>query len=277
MKLEDSYTDIVLKAMNGHGLGRRSLSKAIFVDTQKLSAFLKGYWEENLARKICHKLAINYHALYLIATEQYAWNSVLVTPEVHSIKTTFEMPNWGEATVNNYFVEIEPKRHLLFDTGTQPSKLMEFLEKHSTKVEAIFITHNHKDHTFGLEEMAKLVSPDNIYPYGNCLLKTAKKVEKLQSLNFGSLQVKSYKTPGHTLDGTSFLISGLSKPIVVTGDALFAGSIGGVGRDLYTDALQNVREKILSLPDETIILPGHGPITTVEIEKKRNPFFADSN
>jgi glyoxylase-like metal-dependent hydrolase (beta-lactamase superfamily II) len=61
--------------------------------------------------------------------------------------------------------------------------------------------------------------------------------------------------------------------VAVVGDSLFAGSMGG-GNVSYADALRNNLEKILTLPDETIICPGHGPMTTVGEEKVHNPFFA---
>ena len=60
----------------------------------------------------------------------------------------------------------------------------------------------------------------------------------------------------------------------VVGDALFAGSMGG-GMVSYADALRTNREKIMSLPDETVLCPGHGPMTTVGEEKKHNPFFPE--
>jgi len=69
-------------------------------------------------------------------------------------------------------------------------------------------------------------------------------------------------------------VTGLARPIAVVGDSLFAGSMGG-GNVSYRDALQNNIDKILTLRDETIICPGHGPMTTVAEEKKHNPFFAD--
>ena len=69
------------------------------------------------------------------------------------------------------------------------------------------------------------------------------------------------------------MVTGLSKPVAFTGDALFAGSMGG-GVVSYEDALRTGREKILSLPDETVICPGHGPMSTVAGEKRHNPFFA---
>jgi len=71
----------------------------------------------------------------------------------------------------------------------------------------------------------------------------------------------------------TYVVTGLARPIAIVGDSLFAGSMGG-GNVSYEDALRNNREKILTLPDETIICPGHGPLTTVGKEKRDNPFFA---
>jgi len=85
--------------------------------------------------------------------------------------------------------------------------------------------------------------------------------------------VKSYTTSGHSVGGTTYLIEGLERPIAVVGDAMFAGSMGG-GMVSFPDAWKNNREKILTLPDETILCPGHGPMTSVGEEKRNNPFFA---
>ena len=72
----------------------------------------------------------------------------------------------------------------------------------------------------------------------------------------------------------TYNINGLAKPIAIVGDAIFAGSMGG-GMVSYTDALQTNRDKIMTLPNDTIIGPGHGPMTTVTEEKKNNPFFPE--
>ena len=69
------------------------------------------------------------------------------------------------------------------------------------------------------------------------------------------------------------MVNGLARPIAIVGDSLFAGSMGG-GTVSYPDAVQNNLAKILTLPDDTIICPGHGPMTSVGEEKKHNPFFA---
>ena len=74
----------------------------------------------------------------------------------------------------------------------------------------------------------------------------------------------------------TYVVTGLSRPVAIVGDSLFAGSMGG-GNVSYDDALRNNREKILTLPDETIVCPGHGPLTTVGKEKRDNPFFANAS
>src|SRR6266545_1259477 len=78
---------------------------------------------------------------------------------------------------------------------------------------------------------------------------------------------------GHSQGGMTYVVAGLARPVAIVGDSLFAGSMGG-GNVSYADALRNNLEKILTLPDETIICPGHGPMTTVGEEKQHNPFFA---
>src|SRR5947208_1475209 len=79
-------------------------------------------------------------------------------------------------------------------------------------------------------------------------------------------------TGGDSPGGMAFVVHGLGQPIAIVGDWLFAGSMGG-GSVSYKDAVQNNLEKILTLPDETIICPGHGPMTSLGEEKKHNPFF----
>ena len=80
-------------------------------------------------------------------------------------------------------------------------------------------------------------------------------------------------TSGHSAGGVTYFIRGLARPVAIVGDSIFAGSMGG-GMVSYADALRNNREQILTLPDETIICPGHGPLTTVGEQKAANPFFA---
>jgi glyoxylase-like metal-dependent hydrolase (beta-lactamase superfamily II) len=91
-------------------------------------------------------------------------------------------------------------------------------------------------------------------------------------LPFGEdASIRMLHTPGHT-DGSSCF---LFRSSAFTGDTLFAGSVGGVFGEVsgYADILRSIREKIFRLDDDTVLLPGHGPPTTVRAEKAHNPFF----
>ena len=74
--------------------------------------------------------------------------------------------------------------------------------------------------------------------------------------------------------GLTYVIDGMNTHIAVVGDAMFAGSMGG-GMVSFSEALKNNREKILTLSDQTVLCPGHGPLTTVGQEKVHNPFFPE--
>jgi glyoxylase-like metal-dependent hydrolase (beta-lactamase superfamily II) len=90
----------------------------------------------------------------------------------------------------------------------------------------------------------------------------------------GALTIATRRTSGHARGGTTFVVTGLAKRLAVVGDALFAGSMGG-GLVDYDEALRTNRAAIFTLPDDTVICPGHGPLTTVGEEKLHNPFFPE--
>jgi hydroxyacylglutathione hydrolase len=85
------------------------------------------------------------------------------------------------------------------------------------------------------------------------------------------VQIRMLHTPGHT-DGSS---SYLFRSTVFTGDTLFAGSVGAAAGDdsTYDDILNSVRSKLFTLPSDTVVMPGHGPPTTIALEREHNPFF----
>jgi glyoxylase-like metal-dependent hydrolase (beta-lactamase superfamily II) len=86
--------------------------------------------------------------------------------------------------------------------------------------------------------------------------------------------VRACELSGHYTPALGFHIEGLSRPVLVTGDALFAGSIGGCGTpEIYQLALRTLRATLAALPDETVLLPGHGSATTLGEERVSNPFL----
>jgi glyoxylase-like metal-dependent hydrolase (beta-lactamase superfamily II) len=94
------------------------------------------------------------------------------------------------------------------------------------------------------------------------------------TFQLGELEIETRQTTGHSRGGVTYIIHGLAKPVAIVGDALFASSMGG-GVVSFTDALKTNREQIFTLPEDTIICPGHGPMTTVGEEKAHNPFYPE--
>ena len=114
----------------------------------------------------------------------------------------------------------------------------------------------------------------NVYVHQLELFDGCTPIEEEFKHSVDSLSLVAKHTHGHSVGGLSYVIDGLEKPIAVVGDAIFAGSMGG-GMISYIDALRTNREKIMSLADDTILCPGHGPLTTVREEKQNNPFFTE--
>jgi glyoxylase-like metal-dependent hydrolase (beta-lactamase superfamily II) len=90
----------------------------------------------------------------------------------------------------------------------------------------------------------------------------------------GNLQIEARRTSGHARGGITYFVTGLPKPVAIAGDAIFCCSMGG-GMVSYEEALRTNRENIFSLPDDTILCPGHGPLTTVGEQKRHNPFYPE--
>ena len=137
----------------------------------------------------------------------------------------------------------------------------------------ILLTHAHPDHVADLRRLEEETGAP-VYISDLEAAEGAEAIEEGKRFRVGSLEIESRLTSGHSPGGMTFVVTGLARPVAIVGDSLFAGSMGG-GNVSYEDALRNNREKILTLPDETIVCPGHGPLTTVGKEKRDNPFFAN--
>jgi glyoxylase-like metal-dependent hydrolase (beta-lactamase superfamily II) len=190
--------------------------------------------------------------------------------ELRQISTTE-----GGNTVHCYLVWDEVTREgALFDTGWEPSPIFQFVEENQVHLKHLFITHTHHDHVAGMQKIRER--------FPNIRLHTDAKSAPPQHRNrrndfimLGSLRITNRDTPGHAEDGVTYIIGTWPEDashVAIVGDAIFAGSMGGAAQQGRL-AKQKVREQILSLPPETLLCPGHGPLTTVAEEKAHNPFF----
>lgn len=173
---------------------------------------------------------------------------------------------------NAYVLGCEQDRKaLLVDAGDFDTRIVDFLEEHRLALTAIFLTHDHYDHVGGLAD-ALAYSEALVYSArGIAGGARGRSVAHGDAIRIGCLEGKVLATPGHTTDSLSLTFPGL----VFTGDALFAGSVGGIASpQAAQQQLDHVRGNILTLPDDYAVYPGHGPASTVLIERQYNPFFA---
>jgi glyoxylase-like metal-dependent hydrolase (beta-lactamase superfamily II) len=146
------------------------------------------------------------------------------------------------------------------------------INKEKLAVKLILLTHAHADHIADLSRLVKETGAP-VYLSEKESAPIAQPISEGKTFRVGKINIESRLTWGHSPGGMTYVATGLKRPIAVVGDSLFAGSMGG-GNVSYDDALKNNLGKILTLPDETILCPGHGPMTTVGEEKIHNPFFA---
>ncbi|MEW9049641.1 MAG: MBL fold metallo-hydrolase [Neobacillus sp.] len=200
----------------------------------------------------------------------------------------------GALQTNCYIIEKEDKTCLIFDPGSEGKKLIKWLEKRELKPVAILLTHAHFDHIGAVdtirdyyqipvyvheEEEGWLTDPalnGSKYFMMQEQIKVRKAdhiIKKEGVLKVGDYEFSIFETPGHSPGSISFYFENAG--FVVSGDALFKSSIGRT--DLpggnHKQLIKSIHEKLLFLPEETQVLSGHGPITTVGEEMDQNPFL----
>jgi len=180
-------------------------------------------------------------------------------------------------SVNCYLVWDETAREAaVFDTGFDARPIFDLIAQNQLQLKHLFITHTHHDHVEALGPIRSKFP--NVQLHSNSKNAPADQRNRPDDIiHVGRLQITNRETPGHAEDGNTYLIGNFpngAPNAAVVGDALFAGSMGGA-REFAELAKQKIREQIFTLPLETLICPGHGPLTTVAQEKSYNPFFVE--
>jgi glyoxylase-like metal-dependent hydrolase (beta-lactamase superfamily II) len=165
----------------------------------------------------------------------------------------------------------ETKEAMLIDAGEAHPSIFTYIDENALQLTKIFITHNHYDHTDGLRQIAHHYHADTFSctddPGGYF---GAKVVKHGDEVSIGKLTGRVVDTSGHTPVGVSLIFPGH----IFSGDALFAGSVGGTSsEENYDLQIKLIKENLFTLPDDYEVHVGHGPSTTIGIEKAGNPFF----
>ena len=271
LPLEDNVSDVIGKAQRGLGLSDADLAMRAGLESSELEQ-VKAVKDVDPAKveKLARELRLGTKALLALAQGQYQ-------PKVDEPKPGFFHANtpFGDMTVNSYLVwDVGSGEAAAFDTGADCTPLVEKLKEQRLILKDVFITHTHADHVMELDRLLEKAG-GNVTVHVNEAEKMdgAESFRPGASFTLGRLSIESRDTKGHSPGGTTFHVHGLDRPLAIVGDALFAGSTGGVHGD-YEAALTLIRTNVLSQQDGTVIGPGHGPLTTVGQEKKGNPFFA---
>ena len=181
---------------------------------------------------------------------------------------------------------------IVIDPGDDIADVLALIQKHNLQIKQIVITHAHIDHVGGAMKLraatgAPILLNQNDYTLLKMLdiqaawigMPAPGKVEIDHSLaeqdkiQAGPIVANVLQTPGHT-EGSICLYFPTQQKLIA-GDTLFAGSIGRT--DLpggsFDKIISSLHEKVLALPDETVVVPGHGPLTTIGEEREHNPFL----
>ncbi len=193
---------------------------------------------------------------------------------------------------------------LVVDPGDEVSRILELLGRHKLTVKGIVSTHAHIDHVGGLSKLHKYTGAPVMMHREDLPLYQAMDVQAAflgvmppelanvdqlltdgDALQWGSLEAQVIHTPGHTPGSVSLYMAPdagkitLAAPQLFAGDTLFAGSIGRT--DLWGGSMQEIMEslrgKLMALPDETVVHPGHGPTTSIGEERQSNPFLVSGD
>ena len=205
----------------------------------------------------------------------------------------FEMLTVGPFQENCYVVGDEVSGEgALVDPGDEATRIALAVEQTGLEIGQIIITHAHIDHVGAIAPLVEeYACPVLMHEEAEAMLKTVPQQAMMMGLRFGkvpkvdrhvageevlevgSLRLRSLYTPGHAPGHLSFLVEG--EEVVFSGDALFAGSVGRV--DLPGGSMEvlmrSIEDKLMPLPDDTRVLSGHGPETTIGRERMTNPFL----
>jgi len=273
VQLEDHIGDIVRKACAMNGIPNAAAAAAAGVPESEFIAFGQtGYPAEKINFPALAKLAgLNPAKLEAIAK---GW-----LPAVKDLSAWRELrvitTKKDDLTVNCYLVWDEVQREAaLFDTGVDAQPVLDMIAAEGLQLRHVFITHSHWDHVEALPKLREAFPKVKLHS-GSKNAPVDQRNKNAEIIHLGGLRITHRETPGHAEDGVTYLIGNWQEDaphVAIVGDAIFAGSMGN-GNGQWELARQKVREQILSLPAETLLCPGHGPLTTVAEEKEHNPFF----
>lgn len=193
----------------------------------------------------------------------------------------------GDLFTNSYLLfNKETKKGFVIDAGADPDELISFVKNQGIELSFVALTHAHFDHIAGLSKLSlpfyvhskdktllkdRSLNGSYFFNSGVIIDKEPRLYKDSDGLSFDGYKLSIIHIPGHTPGSVAIKIG----QWLFSGDALFFNSIGRTDVPLgsETQLLESIRQKLLTLSEETVVWPGHGPSTTIGREKQNNPFL----
>ncbi len=272
--LEDNFDDVLNKAQRGLGISDEDLARRADVTPDDLAKVKNGELIVAVLRRVARHLRLNPNALEALARKSW-YPKIPVFPRGFAAFNT----SFRGMTVNSFLIwDPKSREAVAFDTGTSVASMLDVISSDRLRLKYVLITHNHSDHVADLETLTKTHPHAEVWSHQMepVSFPQIRHFEEGVHFHIGSLDIKTVLTPGHSPGQTTFFVSGLSWPLAIVGDSLFASSVGGSPTH-YQDQIRSNRQKIFAMPRDTVLAPGHGPLTTLAQEKIHNPVFGSGN
>jgi hydroxyacylglutathione hydrolase len=274
--LEDELGDVLEKAMTCAGLSPENLSEKSGVPVASILDAID--YRPELGTTQCRNMAavlgLNEVGLCALASGKYP----LPEPEglpffVWPLRMTH-----GIGVVNAYIVaESGSDRGLLFDAGPASSALESAWPKCIKGIDAIFVTHVEAEHAGGLADAMQRFNVNDAYIPAGGKSGSARGMGEGEVVSHGSLEVTAFRTPGHCAMHNCYHIRSTAIPgsrsLLISGDLVFAGSAGGPYH-CQKQLRAHIRRVLAAVPADTVVAPGHGPMTSAGNELTYNPFVS---
>lgn len=276
--LEDEFGDVVGKARRGQEIDEGEICKAVGIAKNDWTRIERYEWipDRALIELIADNLNLSRQKLFGSAQKDFFPRN----PAGQRLELChIEMMVLGSSfLMNGYLVGCKTSgKALCVDPGFNGKKILSAAKKENLQIEQVILTHGHHDHVGALKEVVREtqarvhISEGDLPMLGELGALVDSNLSEGDIIGVGQLNFAVMATGGHTSGGISLI----GQEAAFVGDALFAGSLGGTRKlSDYQEQRRAVDQHLLSLDEDLLLFPGHGPVTTVGEERTHNPFFA---